>query len=723
MKKKIILTLAMTAMMTQATFAADATSSASTSTTTSKPTTSTSSNKNTSSSKTTSSKTTSSSKTTTATTSRSKVTPKAGDTKYVVQWGDTLNDIAAKYNTTAKTIADYNGIKDVNKIYAGEVIYIPAPKTTTVTPEKPVVTTPVTPEKPVVTPITPTVPVLPDAVTTPSITDDAAELAASLGTDGNWITCTTADVTVDELLVVDGEFHSKNDPNEKIYRKLALYTQDDDKKVTGEFNLNLNKGMEVNSPNFRIQNGTVNGDIIVNAPGFELKGATVNGNITFTSKEYQESALLTEGTVNGNVTTLVTPTVPVQTGMQDGTYVGINSEYSTSDKTDNWDYYVAIEVKDGKIVDVDWDGKNETVTTMTKDEYSEAGLYGMEKSSALGKTWHEQAEFVEAALVEHQTTDVFKLAEDGKHLASIDGVDTTASASIKVDEFIKYADQAIAKANGELPATATVDTISTASLTTDADTLVQSLSADGTWLTAAIGDVIVNEPIVVEGEFHSKGDENAAVYRKLTPSNHVYGEDGTTRDKTKEEFYVLTANEGMEVNSPNFNLVNGTFDGDIVVSAPGFTTSNMTILGDVTFTNQEARDTATFKNTNITGNVTPAVTGALKDGTYVGTTPIEADSKYQDQVTVVVKWGQVASVNYDPKVVKDGVATEVGKKELDSKGEYKMESTTGTWTEQAKVLENYALAGNTTAVDTVTGATISNAGFFAALNNALAQAK
>ncbi len=560
MKKKIILTLAMTAIMTQTAFAADATTSASatteTKTTAAKPATTT---------KSTSSKTTSTKTTTTATTTRTTAVAKTGDTKYTVVYGDTLNDIAAKYKTTAKAIADYNGIKDINKIYAGEVIIIPGTTTTTAT-----TTAPTTATKPAVKPVTPTVPVV------------------------------------------------------------------------------------------------------------------------------------------------------VSTRQ-----VGINGNYETTEPTNNWDYYVDIEYKDGKISSVDWDGKSEQVTTMTKDEYSQSGKYGMKAASKLGKEWHEQAEIVEAALVKYGTTSVFKLAEDGKHLASINGVDTTTSVSIKVDEFLKYADASIAKQNGNLPKTATADAIATPSLTTDAKTLVKSLGKDGNWLTAAIGDVVVDEKIVVEGEFHSKNDPAAAVYRKLTPSNHVYGADGT-RDKTKEEFFVLTAKKGMEVKSPNLNLVNGTFVGDITVSATGFTTSNMTILGNVTFTSQEARDTATFNNTNITGKVTPAVTGALKDGTYVGTTEIKADTKYQDNVTVTVKWGKVAYVNYDPKVVVDGKATKDGKKALDAKGEYKMTSATnvGTWTQQAAVLEKAAVAGNgAKTADTVTGATISNAGFNAALEAAMAQAR
>ncbi len=636
MKKHIILTATLSSVMLQTAYAADATTSASKSTstpTTSSKSTTTTSSKSTSSNKTTSTKTTTTTKKTTSTA----VVAKNGDTAYTVVYGDTLKDIAKKYNTTVEVLADYNNLSNPNKIFAGQTILIPAKTTTNVTNTTDVVYTVV------------------------------------------------AGDTLDEIAKAHGT----------TYQELAKYNN-------------------ISNPN-KISIGQK----------ITIPGTTVVTPVTPVAPVTPVTPVAPEKPITDPVppVTTVTPEVDV-VGTENTTYVGINGDYTTTDKTDNWDYYVVVDVKDGKIVDVDWDGKNETATTMTKDEYSEAGLYGMEKVSALGKTWHEQAEFIEAALLEFQTTDVFKLAEDGKHLVSINGVDSTASASIKVDEFIKYADEAIAKANGELPATADVDSMSSASLTTDGETLKAALSADGNWIAAAIGDTVVEGELVVDGEFHSKNDPNAAVYRKLTPSNHVNGADGT-RDKSKEEFYVLTATDGMVVNSPNLNLVNGTFVGDITVNATGFTTSNMTIIGDVVFTNQEARDTATFNNTNITGDVTPEMNTTLKDGTYVGTTPITADTKYQDQVTVVVKWGKVTSVNYDPKVVTDGVATKVGKKELSSKGEYNMVSTTGvgTWAEQAKALEKFAMAGNTApGVDGVTGATIKNEGFFAAYNDALNQA-
>ncbi len=139
-----------------------------------------------------------------------------------------------------------------------------------------------------------------DAVTTPSVTGDPTEFEKSLSWNGNWITAALNDITLDKDLNVDGEFHDKNDQSKDIYRKLALYTQDSDKNVTGTFTLTVPQ-MIVASENFRIQEGVVNGNVIVKANGFELKNATIDGDLTFESEEYKQSAKLEEGTVTGNI--------------------------------------------------------------------------------------------------------------------------------------------------------------------------------------------------------------------------------------------------------------------------------------------------------------------------------------------------------------------------------------------------------------------------------------
>ncbi|MCQ6276117.1 polymer-forming cytoskeletal protein [Bacillus sp. V3B] len=137
-----------------------------------------------------------------------------------------------------------------------------------------------------------------DVVTAASITGDEDVFVAALGEEGTWIVAALNDMTIEKELVVAGQFHNKDDASEAIYRKLALYTQDDDKNVTGTFTLTIPK-MTVQSENFKIQNGTVKGDVHVEANGFTLtEDTTIDGNLTFASEEVKESAVI-EGTVTG----------------------------------------------------------------------------------------------------------------------------------------------------------------------------------------------------------------------------------------------------------------------------------------------------------------------------------------------------------------------------------------------------------------------------------------
>jgi murein DD-endopeptidase MepM/ murein hydrolase activator NlpD len=48
-----------------------------------------------------------------------------GEGTYTVQAGDRLGDIAAKYNTNISTIADMNGLSDVNLIRSGQTLKVP----------------------------------------------------------------------------------------------------------------------------------------------------------------------------------------------------------------------------------------------------------------------------------------------------------------------------------------------------------------------------------------------------------------------------------------------------------------------------------------------------------------------------------------------------------------------------------------------------------------------
>lgn len=132
-----------------------------------------------------------------------------------------------------------------------------------------------------------------DVLSTASVSSDPAVLETALSDEGNWIVAATSDVTFDSDVKVAGEFHNKGDDTQDIYRKFALYSQDDERNVTAEYTITVPQ-LIVESEGFNIVHGTVDGDILVKANNFVLDGATVTGNVTFEKQEYQDSAKLEE---------------------------------------------------------------------------------------------------------------------------------------------------------------------------------------------------------------------------------------------------------------------------------------------------------------------------------------------------------------------------------------------------------------------------------------------
>jgi LysM repeat protein len=101
-----------------------------------------------------------------------------GGTTHIVQSGENLFRIALLYNTTVDAIAVANGITDPTRVYAGQVLVIPAPGTVTTAPVEP---TPVT-ETAYIPPLDTTVPVVAVSNTTPAYhTVQAGETLASIG--------------------------------------------------------------------------------------------------------------------------------------------------------------------------------------------------------------------------------------------------------------------------------------------------------------------------------------------------------------------------------------------------------------------------------------------------------------------------------------------------------------------------------------------------------------
>lgn len=137
-----------------------------------------------------------------------------------------------------------------------------------------------------------------DVVATASKVYEEDALVKAASKDGNWIFTTLGDLTLDKELVVAGEFYDKNDKTKGIYRKLGLYSQDGERNVKAAYTLTVPK-LTVQSENFKIQNGTVKGDVYVEANGFTLAiDTTIDGNVYYASEDFQKSAVI-EGKVTG----------------------------------------------------------------------------------------------------------------------------------------------------------------------------------------------------------------------------------------------------------------------------------------------------------------------------------------------------------------------------------------------------------------------------------------
>jgi len=132
-------------------------------------------------------------------------------------------------------------------------------------------------------------PVKADAVTSASVVTDEASLLKAMSKDGTWIVILVNDFVTNKELVMDGEFINK----EKVDRKLALYSQDENKNVTASFTLTAPK-LTVKSPSTRIQNGTFKGDLYVAAPNLQLRGAKIEGNVYFANEEVKATFSMDE---------------------------------------------------------------------------------------------------------------------------------------------------------------------------------------------------------------------------------------------------------------------------------------------------------------------------------------------------------------------------------------------------------------------------------------------
>ena len=133
-----------------------------------------------------------------------------------------------------------------------------------------------------------------DVQTTASIVDNEAAFKNAISSKGTWIIATLKDLTFTEDLVLDGDFtNGKKDTAGKdiVQRKIALYSQDENRIVTARYTLTAPK-LTINSPMASIQHGIFKGDLYVTSDNFQLVDQKVDGNVYFTTDSAKATFLM-----------------------------------------------------------------------------------------------------------------------------------------------------------------------------------------------------------------------------------------------------------------------------------------------------------------------------------------------------------------------------------------------------------------------------------------------
>lgn len=144
------------------------------------------------------------------------------------------------------------------------------------------------------------------------------------------------------------------------------------------------------------------------------------------------------GSKEDATTTPAPTTTPEATTSTDNSKLADGSYFAQEDtfSKDGWKYMVELDVKDGKVSNVNWTAANKN-GGMDKKALDKAGKYGMKEKAKAQAEWYEQAEKVEKFLIEKQDIKALTVKGDGK-------TDAVSGVSITVSDFAKLVEKALA---------------------------------------------------------------------------------------------------------------------------------------------------------------------------------------------------------------------------------------------------------------------------------------
>ena len=424
-----------------------------------------------------------------------------------------------------------------------------------------------------------------DVVTTASIVNEEDAFKEAISKDGKWIIATLDDLKFDEELVVEGEFRNKGDADKELYRKIAPYTQDENRNVTERYTITAPK-LTIKSPNTKLQGGTFVGDVYVEAKGFTIKDAKVEGNVYFANEDYKASAdMSNKGEVTGvtevkgesdvvTTASLVNEEAAFKNAIsEDGTWIIA----TLSDLT--FDEELIVEGEFRNKGDASKDLYRKIAPYTQDDNYNVTERYTITAPKLTIKSPNTkfQGGIFEGDIYVEANGFVLK---DAKVKGNVYFANEDYKASADMSN--KGEVTGVTEVKGES------DVVTTASLVNEEAAFKNAISEDGTWIIATLSDLTFDEELIVEGEFRNKGDASKDLYRKIAP----YTQDD---NYNVTERYTITAPK-LTIKSPNTKFQGGIFEGDIYVEANGFVLKDAKVKGNVYFANKEYKASADMSN-------------------------------------------------------------------------------------------------------------------------------
>lgn len=426
-----------------------------------------------------------------------------------------------------------------------------------------------------------------DVVTTASVVADPEAFEKAMGTaenGGTWIIAALNDLTFDKEIVLEGEFENKGTPA----RKIALYTQDDNRNVLDEFTLTAPK-LTIKSPYTRLQNGTFKGDIYVVAPSFELRDADVEGNIYFLNNEAKETFKMDDKSNVSGERILMN----IDANTSASIVIDEESFLKAVTTEENGGTWIAALLKDMKFnhpVTVEGEFENRGQTDRKIGLYSTKTLEDGTKVFTHNFTLTIPKLFINSPSFRmlngtfngniYVSTDNFKL----------EGMTVNGNVYFTNESAFESFINLDSTINGEVELI-DIDAVTSASVVTDAETFEKSISKHGVWIICLESDITTDKELVLDGDFLNKRFQEQ---RKVA----LYTQD---ENKNVTGEFILTAPK-LTIKSPNARLQNGTFVGDIYVEAEKFQLVNTRVEGNVYFATEEAYNSF-INNGEVTGEV------------------------------------------------------------------------------------------------------------------------